>query len=64
MDRKKEKEMQKRIIFLNFVIYPEERQSAKRYVELLTAIKDKKIAVNTHLDKITQVESLLSTKFL
>lgn len=58
MDNKKEKKIQKRINFLNVVIYPEERQSAKRYVELLMAIKDKKIAVNTYADKITQVETL------
>lgn len=58
MDRKKEKEVQKRINFLNVVIYPEERQSARRYVDILMTIKDKKIAVNTHADKITQVETL------
>lgn len=58
MDNKKEKKIQKTINFLNVVIYPDERQSARRYVELLMAITDKKIAVNTYADKITQVETL------
>lgn len=58
MERKIEKIIETKVRFLNVVIYPENRQSAQRYCELLAKIKDDKVAVNTYSEKITQIESL------
>lgn len=48
----------KDVRFLNVVLYPENRQSTQRYIELFTKIFDSKIAVNTYAEKITQMETL------
>ena len=53
-----EKLITKDVRFLNVVLYPENRQSTQRYIELFTEIFDTKIAVNTYAEKITQMETL------
>ena len=52
-----ERLVKKEVRFLNVVLYPESRQSPRRYAELFAKVFDLKIAVNTFAEKITQIES-------